>query len=578
MRPPHSRPARLAHDKEGDILRPSVRRLAALAGMFWLLTPAIAHAASEPSGFLPFAPDSIWNLPVRSDAPLNPNSASYVSALQQSVTTNGSWLNTSSCGMPEYWADPNTPTVSVTLNHPSYEDPALIRAWSTVPMPANAKPANCSDKNFAVLQQQPNGSIKEWEFWMASQSASGAWTAGWGGVINNVLTDRGVASPYQWTDPTGPTASSRQSNTGWNVTASSISMLAGVITNSDLASGQINHAVAMAVSAAAAGQWMWPAQRDDGSSTAPYALPEGAHLRLNPALNIASLHLTPLMAMIARAAQTYGIVVRDQTWSANVFYAEQPPAGQSSPVSGLLGGVSLTKALAAFPWSQLQLLNAPICTTWGICAATPQATISVNGNLTVGSTVTLDTSNSVLNFPRTQVAWDLTGSGVYITPGGSSVSTTLILTTPGVHTVGVQITTEDGTTVTGTTTFTVAAQSGTAKSRADATASTSAPAAASAPIATSDPNITAAESSLVATSSVAAAASDPDITAAESSLIATTTSSVAAAAKHASVSGSSVRTSSAPTTAHAHAASRRRVKKTKVRRRRHTRSPKSAKR
>lgn len=509
-------------------MRPSVRRLAALAGMFWLLTPAIAHAASEPAGFIPFAPDSIWNLPVRSDAPLNPNSASYVSALQQSVTTSGAWLNSTSCGMPEYWADPNIPTASVTLNHPSYEDPALIRAWSTVPMPANAQPANCSDKNFAVLQQQPGGSIKEWEFWNASESASGASTASWGGVINNVLTDRGVASPYQWTDPTGPTPITRQATTGWNVTASGISMLAGVITNSDLASGQINHAVAMAVSAAAAGKWMWPAQRDDGSSTAPYALPEGARLRLNPALNIASLHLTPLVAMIAQAAQTYGIVVRDQTWSSDVFYAEQPAAGQANPTTGLLDGVSLTKALAAFPWSQLQLLNAPICTTWGNCAATPQATISVNGNLTVGSTVTLDTSNSVLNFPRTQVMWELTGSGTYSTPGGIGVSTTLILTTPGVHTVGVQITTEDGTTVTGTATFTVGG-----------TASTSAPVAVLVPVATSHP-------------STAATASSP---------VTTTTSTVS----HTSVTASSVATSSVPAKSHAHATTLRRAKKTEVR-------------
>ena len=349
-------------------MRPSVRRLAALAGMFWLLTPAIAHAASEPAGFIPFAPDSIWNLPVRSDAPLNPNSASYVSALQQSVTTSGAWLNSTSCGMPEYWADPNIPTASVTLNHPSYEDPALIRAWSTVPMPANAQPANCSDKNFAVLQQQPGGSIKEWEFWNASESASGAWTASWGGVINNVLTDRGVASPYQWTDPTGPTPITRQATTGWNVTASGISMLAGVITNSDLASGQINHAVAMAVSAAAAGKWMWPAQRDDGSFDGPVcaargcspAPQSGAQYRL-ASLDAAGRHDRPGRTDVWHRGPRSDVVVQRL-----LCRAACGGSGQSRP-TGLLDGVSLTKALAAFPWSQLQLLNAPICTTWGNC-------------------------------------------------------------------------------------------------------------------------------------------------------------------------------------------------------------------
>jgi hypothetical protein len=446
----------LSHNKDlATMPHFPLRRLAALTGTVFLVASGAAHAATEPAGFVPFAPDSIWNLPVRSDAPLASNSAGYVSYLAQSVNTSGAWLNTTNCGMPEYWADANTPTVSVTLNHPSYEDPALIRAWSAVPMPAGAQPASCGDQNFAVLQQQPNGSIKEWEFWKASKSASGAWTAEWGGAMNNVLTDRGIASPLEWTDPTAPTYTARTSTYGWNVTASSISMLAGVITNSDLASGHINHALALAVHAAASGKWLWPAQRTDGGSTVAGALPEGAHLRLNPSVNIAALHLSPLMTMIAEAAQKYGIVVRDQTYSSNVFYAEQPLPGQTSPVYQLLGGQSLSAAMASFPWSQLQVLAAPTCTSWSGCLATPQAVVNVDGTPTVGSTVTLDTSNSTLNYPRAKVQWDLTGNGTYSTPGGTAVSTTLALTSPGPQTVGVRITTADGTVVTGSTSFTV---------------------------------------------------------------------------------------------------------------------------
>lgn len=435
-----------------------LRRAALLAGIVSALGPVGARAATEPSGFIPFASDSIWNLPLRNDAPLSPNSAAYVSSLQQSVAAKGAWLNTTSCGMPEYWADPNTPTVTVTLEHPSYEDPALIRAWSAVPMPAEAQPANCSDRNFAVLQQQPGGAIKEWEFWKASQNASGSWTAEWGGAMNNVLTDRGIASPLEWSDPTAPTAVAGASTYSWNVTASGISMLAGVITNSDLASGQIDHALAMAVSSAAAGYWMWPAQRTDGYSVDPAALPEGAHLRLDPSLDLSTLHLTPIVRMIAEAAQKYGIVVRDQTYSANVFYMEQPLPGQANPITPLLAGQSLSSALAAFPWSDLEVLNAPTCTGWSWygCSATQQAVINVNGSETVGSTVTLDTSNSVLNYPRAQVQWDLNGSGTFATPGGTGVSTTLTLTTAGTQTVGVRITTADGSVVSGTTSFVVA--------------------------------------------------------------------------------------------------------------------------
>jgi hypothetical protein len=447
----------------------ALRRIATFTGIIVLLGTAAAHAATEPAGFVPFAPDSTWNLPLRDDAPIAANSAGYVSYLTQSVHTAGAWVNTTNCGMPEYWADPNTPTVSVSLNHPSYEDPALIRAWSAVPMPADAQPASCGDQNFAVLQQQPNGAIKEWEFWKASKSASGAWTAEWGGAISNVRTDRGIASPLEWTDPSVPTYSARSSTYGWNVTASGISMLAGVITNADLASGHINHALAMAIPAAASGKWLWPAQRTDGYSTNANALPEGAHLRLNPSLDIASLHLTPLVAMIAEAAQKYGIVVRDQTSSSNVFYAEQPLSGQTSQVSALLAGQSMSNALAAFPWNQLEVLAAPTCTSSSGCSATPKAVINVDGNPAVGSTVTLDTTNSVLNYPRSQVQWGLTGGGTYGTPGGTGVSTTLRLATVGSHTVGVRITTADGTVVTGATTFVVSPQRKAHRARAKRT-------------------------------------------------------------------------------------------------------------
>ncbi len=66
-------------------------------------------------------------------------------------------------------------------------------------------------------------------------------------------------------------------------------------------------------------------ERTDGTSQSPLSLPEGAHLRLDPTLNLAALHLPRLTRMIAEAAQRYGIFVRDRT--ANIaFYAQDPIA------------------------------------------------------------------------------------------------------------------------------------------------------------------------------------------------------------------------------------------------------------
>jgi hypothetical protein len=344
-------------------------RVALIAGGLCLAVCGPSAAASPPAGFRPFAPGSIWNLRLPARAPLSHSSRRYVRWLQQSVTARGAWLNTTSCGMPEYWAAPTTPTVAVRLNHPSYEDPALIQAWSAVPIPRGARPAACSDRNFAVLQQQPSGTIREWEFWEASRSGSGRWSAEWGGAIDNVRTNAGVASPLQWSDPSAAPAA-RQATYGWNVPASGLSMIGGVITNQDLEAGRINHALAMAVTSAAAHKWMWPAQRTDGYSTDPAALPEGAHLRLSPDVNVNALHVPPLVKMIARAAQRYGVVVRDQTGWSDVFYAEPPARRSPNLARRLLDGQSPAAALAAFPWGKLEVLNAPLCTSYLQCQST----------------------------------------------------------------------------------------------------------------------------------------------------------------------------------------------------------------
>ena len=102
----------------------------------------------------------------------------------------------------------------------------------------------------------------------------GQWHASWGGRMSNVSLDpgyyRNIANPLGgWTE---------QSN--WGVTASGLPVVGGLITLADLASGQINHAIAMMVPQAAKGVFTFPAQRTDGVSTAASAIPEGARFRL----------------------------------------------------------------------------------------------------------------------------------------------------------------------------------------------------------------------------------------------------------------------------------------------------------
>ena len=441
-----------------------VSRLRYVASAVFAVTFAVAanHAqagmTTAPDNWRPFAPDSVWNQQLRADRTISPDSAAGVDWLNRSIARDGTWINSSSCGVPIFWADEATATVPVTLAASAGGVPALRRAWAAVPIPDGAVPANCSDKNLAVLQRQPDGTVTQWEFWRAAQAADGTWSARWGGVTQDVQADRGIASELAWRDPSVESWLGSSAHY-WNVTATSISTIAGAITLDDLRRGRIDHALAFATNSAAADRYVWPAQRTDGRSTEPDALPEGAHLRIDPSLDLSTISITPMVRMMAEAVQKYGMLVRDTTGSVNVFSVEQPRAGEANPIPALLGGKYPSQALAAFPWQALQVLDAPSCSGGG-CELAPRAVVDVDTvSSTVGSEVSLDTSRSSLDQPRSSVVWDLDGDGIHETDAGSAVQKTFTPTSAGPLTVAVKMTTRDGEVVTGEKTIDIAPES-----------------------------------------------------------------------------------------------------------------------
>ena len=147
---------------------------------------------------------------------------------------------------------------------------------------------------------------------------------------------------------------------GWGASsATSLSIAGGLITLEDLKTGQINHALAMAIPNPRGEVYAAPAHRTDGWSTELTSLPEGAHLRLEPGLDLAALHLPKMTLMLAEAAQRYGIFIRDS--SVNVaLYGQDPTPTGTNPYAGAHGyyeGKSAQQILEAFPWNHLQLLK-----------------------------------------------------------------------------------------------------------------------------------------------------------------------------------------------------------------------------
>ena len=101
--------------------------------------------------------------------------------------------------------------------------------------------------------------------------------------------------------------------------------------------------------------YSWPANRTDGWHDRATAIPEGLRFRLDPTIDVDSLNLTRTGKIVARALQTYGMVVRDNA-GAVVFFAENFEAeGRADPYPSLFG-VPSYKVLEGIPLHRLLAL------------------------------------------------------------------------------------------------------------------------------------------------------------------------------------------------------------------------------
>jgi hypothetical protein len=280
----------------------------------------------------PFAATSFWNAPLAAGAALDPRSTTWVAELRRQLATTNPWINTTTYSTPVYTVPPGQPTVPVKLDT---SDAALQQAWSQVPIPAGARPAYGSDAHMVVWQPATD---TMWEFWLASLRADG-WHARWGGRMTGISKN-----PGYFTVPTP----------GWGATATSLPLLGGLMRTAELQAGRIDHALAFAIPHTKLWtSWSWPAQRSDGDTDSPDAIPEGARFRLPADLDIDTLGLPPVTAAIARAVQRYGMVLRDKSGAVS-FYAEAPTGADPYPA---LFNTYPNLLFAKFPWDRLQVLR-----------------------------------------------------------------------------------------------------------------------------------------------------------------------------------------------------------------------------
>ncbi len=287
--------------------------------------PAFAGSITRP-----FAATSPFNKPVVARPRVDANSGAMIARASR---TGLGYANLVEFGIPIYVASPSTPRLRVTCTITTWGPCPLAAAPR--PIPTNAVPNSGSDGVMTIIDPAA-GTVDE--YWQA-RPVSGGWTTSWGAI-------------------------SSLSGSGWGSTSTGAgaSRLAGVVRVSEIAAGQIPHALALQSDTACAKTFRAPATKTDGLSTRADCIPEGSRLQLDPSINVAAIpNITPGERAVARALQVYGGYLIDRAdTSLSVSFELAPDASPTSTgsVYKRAGFAWDYFGMPHVPWKKLRVLAA----------------------------------------------------------------------------------------------------------------------------------------------------------------------------------------------------------------------------
>jgi hypothetical protein len=207
--------------------------------------------------------------------------------------------------------------------------------FTEAPIPTYASGLITGSGDSPLVIYQPSSGT-EWEMWQASDSSG--WSMSDGYEATNLSSSTG-AFPA-----TG----------GYGLAASGLSYLGLIISESDIASGAINHALALEVSYEQYLQWPPASRADSGLTNTANAPAEGMWFYLPADVSMPG-GMAPLAQMVFKALQTYGALVTDVTQGGGVYFVIEDPADWAA--QGGTGTDPITTALAGNPtYSVLQPL------------------------------------------------------------------------------------------------------------------------------------------------------------------------------------------------------------------------------
>lgn len=295
-------------------------------------TEAFRRATFAPPGTL--WPKSIFSERGVASWPLLSASSRFAADIVSDYTQDYGSVGVNS--MPIYRVPAGQPGVPISVL-PGCND-FLPDTGNEIPVPDYVTLTGTSDSPLVVYQPSTD---TDWELWRATKNPNGSYSACWGGKLDMATSTGVFPFPY-------------------GMSATGISYLATVITEADVASGQIDHAIAIQIPRC--NEYVYPADRHDCGAE-PGQPAEGQWFRLPANLSMPG-GLTPFAQMVFTALQRYGAVVTDYA-GAVMLEAEQPSdwaeEGNSGtdPITVSWQGLPEYKVVADLPWSELQAVSPP---------------------------------------------------------------------------------------------------------------------------------------------------------------------------------------------------------------------------
>lgn len=322
----HPSPTTLPEARRYGRRRWTIALAAAIASLTAAALPVGAQpSAAEVAPLSAFAATSWWNTPL-GNAPVDPNSARYIADSQLSSHSQdylrfsiGAW------GAPVYHAAATDPVVTVVPS--KYGNPVTVR------IPVAARPQPTSDAEMTVFDPTSNQVVGLWR--AAYDAITGSWTAG--GVDRYLLDSDGLAKKAG-----GPSANGGHRG---------ISAAYRGVRQDELLSGRINHRLeifwwATAPATPEGARAYWPMTNSEQGKGG--IVPEGIVVRIKPSVDLSTRNLSPAALVVARALQTYGAVVGDNSGTGNNLKLQ-------SNVSWT--GLLTADSLASVPWSDYEFVK-----------------------------------------------------------------------------------------------------------------------------------------------------------------------------------------------------------------------------